>query len=518
MGTVPSSLVKPSDVTIPINEALHDYITRNEVCKKEIISELGKVHSNVAFDKSSETCLILSFDVVPESLLALRLGSSWEDKAKKATQDLLDKYCVDELAVEPDVWARIEGDSIKMSSLNATVLYKEETTTVVVVGLQDDVRSCVDGIKQIAEIASQELERERNTIEQRIQMGSREELVFIWDRMHTSVGELDFSKDETSLTFVLKGSRDRVTEVEGILKDKQRDVVNQPLELSPALIEFINLAGPKKLERDLAQNDIFISLSNQEESIQIIAERKDVKRAEDNLGEILKEEELDLTPDQEMVTQGEEWKEFYEGLQDEVKSSNSVLHLKVLEGKIQVCGFSTVVADVSRKLKGYLENKKPTTEEVTLKSVREVEFVHYCMNLSESPELKSLRVTILPNMTEGSPCLKITAPSSVIKEAVTVVKNKLTPIVSDTFLYPKAGESKALEKNQQSLHTKAKDMGCKLYFTVQKPPDVKVADGLTAAAPQPSVSFPKLSPLQTTPLTVYHFIKMCNILLQDCCS
>ncbi|XP_076119600.1 protein mono-ADP-ribosyltransferase PARP14 isoform X2 [Alosa pseudoharengus] len=495
-GTAPSSFVQPSDVTIPIHEALYDYLTRNEVCKKEITSELAKVHSNVAFGKTTEPCLILSFDAVPESLLALRLGSSWERKAKKTTQDILDKYSVDELAVGPDVWARTEGESIKLSSLNATVRYKKDAAKVVVVGMQGDVRSCMEGIRQTVATASQELEKERNTVERQIQVGSREELDFIWDRVHTQIKDMEFTKDDTSLTFVLKGLRDRVTEAEKILKDKQSNVVNQPLALSSALVDFIKLAGPNKLERDLAQNNIFISLSNQEESVQIIAEKGDIKSAEDKLGEILQEEEILLSSDPEKVILGEEWKLFHEGLLDEVKASNNVLHLKVLEGKIEVCGFASLVADVSRKLKGYLENKKPTSEEVPLKSVKEVQFVDSCMNLSEAPELKSLHVTILANKTEASPCLKITAPSSSIKDAVTLVKNKLTPIVNDTFLYSKAGQSKVLEKNEQSLQAKAKEMGCKLFFTVQKPPDVKA----TATAPQPTARAVGTAPTPLSPI------------------
>lgn len=488
VGTSPSSLVKPPDVIIPIKEALRDYITRNEVCKKEMMSELEKMHSNVTIHKAPEPCLKLCFNAVPDSLLALRLGSSWEKKAKKASQDLLDKYSVEELAVDPDVWTRVENETVRLSSLNATVRYMKDAAKIVVVGLQEDVMDCMKGIRQTVTTASEELEKERNTVERQIQVGSTEELEFIWDRVHAKVKDVNFTKDDTNLTFVLKGLRDHVSEAENVLEGIKSNVVNQPLPLSPTQVNFIKLAGPKKIERKLAQNNIFISLSDQEESIQIIGERSDVKGAEDKIGGLLKEEEILLPLDKEMVTQSEDWDEFYQGLLSEVKSSNNFIHLEVLKEKIEVCGFSSVVADVSNKLRGYLENKKPTTEEVLLKSVKEVEFVDSCMNLSEAPELKSLHVTILANKTEASPCLKITAPSSCIKEAVTFVKNKLIPIVNDTFLYSKAGQSKVLEKNKHSLQTKAKEMGSKLFFTVQKPTDMKATAVSTTASPQPSVS------------------------------
>ncbi|XP_063070156.1 protein mono-ADP-ribosyltransferase PARP14-like [Engraulis encrasicolus] len=520
VGIAPSSLVTPSDITLPINPTLYDYIIRNEVCKKEMMTELCKLHSNVAFDDSAETSLILSFDAEPQTLLALRLGSKWEAEAKKAAQVLLEKYSVSELPVEPDVWTRIEDDAVKLSSLNATVRYRKEAGEVVVVGLQGDVEGCAEEIGKIAETALNQLEVERNTIEREVKVHSREELDFIWERWHTKITNVhrcELLKDETDLAFVLQGLREQVTKAEEVLTNVKQNVVNQSLQLEPALLEFIIKVGPKKLGKDLAQSNIFVSLHSLEETIQIIADQGDVKTAEDKLAEILKEEKIPLNPEQSMVTHGEDWKDFYESLKNEVKSSNNILNLKVTEADIQVCGYSAVVADVSRKLKGYLEHNKPATEEVALTSVREVEFVDSCMNLSTAPELERLYVTILPNLTQASPSLKITAPSSSIKEAVTVVENKVKAIVKDTFRYPKAGQSKVLEKHKHSLQTKAKDMGCKLYFDKKAaflllPPVAAPATNPAAApvaATQQSAGPGGLSPTSSSGKVIINGVPVC---------
>ncbi|XP_063069030.1 protein mono-ADP-ribosyltransferase PARP14-like [Engraulis encrasicolus] len=489
VGIAPSSLVTPSDITLPINPTLYDYIISNEVCKKEMMTELCKLHSNVAFDDSTETSLILSFDAVPKTLLALKLGSKWEAEAKKAAQVLLEKYIVSELPVEPNVWNRIEDDAVKLSSLNATVRYRKEAGEVVVVGLQGDVEGCAEEIVKMAETAHNQLEVERNTIEREVKVHSREELDFIWERWHTKITDVNFSRDEIELAFLLQGLKEQVTKAEEVLTNVKQNVVNQSLQLEPALLEFIIKVGPKKLGKDLAQSNIFVSLHSLEETVQIIADQGNVKTAEDKLGEILKEEKIPLNLEQSMVTHGEDWKDFYESLKNEVKSSNNVLNLEVTEAEIQVCGYSAVVVDVSRKLKGYLEHNKPAMEKVALTSVREVEFVDSCMNLSTAPELESLYVTILPNLTPASPSLKITAPCSSIKDAVTVVENKVKAIVKDTFRYPEAGQLKVLEKHKHSLQTKAKDMGCKLYFD-KKAADIPIAAPATNPAPAPPAAAP----------------------------
>ncbi|XP_035605774.1 uncharacterized protein LOC118366981 [Oncorhynchus keta] len=149
----------------------------------------------------------------------------------------------------------------------------------------------------------------------------------------------------------------------------------------------------------------------------------------------------------------------------ETSNSPRTTSISVTQEKIGVCGFSSVVADVAGKLRGYLDNKKPETVDVSLKPVQEVEFVASCMNLSEVPKIKALGVTILPCKTLGSPCLKITAASNTIKEAVDAVKQQVSTITTERYTYSKAGESKVLEKNQADLQAKFKDLGCKLYLS-----------------------------------------------------
>ncbi|XP_016110503.1 poly [ADP-ribose] polymerase 14-like, partial [Sinocyclocheilus grahami] len=126
---------------------------------------------------------------------------------------------------------------------------------------------------------------------------------------------------------------------------------------------------------------------------------------------------------------------------------------------------SSAVADVTGKVKRYLDNKEPTTENVPLKSVREAEYVESCLNLSELPELKSLGATVLAYRTSNCPCLKVTAAKDNIKDAVRVVQQQSSSILMESHKYSKAGEAKFLEKNEANMKTKAKEMQCSLYLS-----------------------------------------------------
>lgn len=192
----------------------------------------------------------------------------------------------------------------------------------------------------------------------------------------------------------------------------------------------------------------------------ILVEKENLKGAENKVGEILKEEVIQISPNQS----GDAFTRFLRNLQDEKEKANDV-RIAQLNMQVIIYGLSNAVADVSGKVRRYLENKNPTTENVPVKSAREVEFVDSCLNLSDLPELKRLGASILPYKASDSPCLKVTAPKDNVKDAVAVVKQKLSTIVVEKHKYRKAGEAKVLEKHEDNVKTKAREKQCSLYLS-----------------------------------------------------
>ncbi|XP_041724440.2 protein mono-ADP-ribosyltransferase PARP14 [Coregonus clupeaformis] len=459
----------PTKVTLPLSTELLDFINCDETRKQEITTVLRRVHASVSFNTTTEPPQMeLDMTMGNESLGMLRLFPTWERKARREALALLEKYKEVQLPIEVEVWERIESSCLGLKSHGASISYRSTSAEIVVVCVQNEVKTLVEKIAHMVKKARDELERERNTVLRKIPLDSKEELDLICDLVSGKLVDVGFSKDEESFIICLKGLENQVSTAEGAVKEALGNVEAKLLDISMPLMEFLKSVDLKKFEKNhFAQNNISSVFLLGDDSIQILAKRTDIQRAEDKLHEVIKEEVIKLTPDQTHVTKGEQWLQFCAGLNGELKSTknNHNVSISVSQEKIGVCGFSSVVADVSGKLRGYLNNKKPETADVPLKSVQEVQYVATCMNLSEVPEIKALGVTILPCKTQGSPCLKITAASDKIKEALEAVKQRVSTITTEKYTFSEAGKSKVLEKNQVALQAKAKDLGCKLYLS-----------------------------------------------------
>ncbi|XP_035630002.1 uncharacterized protein parp14rs3 isoform X2 [Oncorhynchus keta] len=459
----------PTEVTLPLSVELLDFINHDETRKQEITTGLLRVHARVSFNMSTEPPQMeLNMTMENESLGMLRLFPTWERKARRQALALLKKYKEVQLPIEVEAWERIESGCLGLKSPGASISYRSTSAEIVVVCVQNEAKTLVEKIEQMVKNASDELERERNTVLRKIPLDSKEKLDFICDLVSGKLVDVGFSKDEESFIICLKGLENQVSTAEGAVKEALGKVEAKLLEISMPLVEFLKSVDLKKIEKNhFAQNNISSVFLPGNDSIQILADRTNIQRAEDKLHEVIKEEVIKLTPDQTHVTKGEQWLQFFAGLNGELKSTknNHNVIISVSQEKIGVCGFSNVVADVSGKLRGYLDNKKPETVDVPLKSVQEVQYVASCMKLSEVPEIKALGVTILPCKTQGSPCLKITAARDKIKQALDAVKQQVSTITTEKYTYSEAGKSKVLEKNRVALQAKAKDLGCKLYLS-----------------------------------------------------
>ncbi|XP_036401797.1 protein mono-ADP-ribosyltransferase PARP14 [Megalops cyprinoides] len=487
-GETPTLPNFPSEMIIPVDAFLLDYIKLNEACKRDFDRILQEVYASISLEEPHQVTLQMTVD--RESLLLHRLAHTWKRNARQAIETLLEKYSVIMLMSTEEVWERIKSRCLSLSSSNASVSYESSKHRIVIVGQQSDAKRISDEIQALVKKGKEELEVEMNTIERKIPLDSREELDFLWNLVSAKLKDVKASKDEANLTFHLKGLRDNVSKGEGIVQEAQKGIATQTLNLSAQLTEFLKSLDLKKFERDhFIHNHISAVILSRGDSFQLLAENHDSQKARNKIKEVVKEEVINLTPDQVKVTKDEQWRVFFNGLKEEVESCSNVQNVSILVSDVQitVCGFCNVVADVSRKLKGYLNNKMPVTEDVPLKTLKEVEYIDACMRLSEAPEIKALDVTILSSKTQVSPCLKVTAASDKIKEAVAAVKKQIAVIVTEKHTYSKAGESKVLQKHQAALKARAKEFDCKLYLTIEPAKQInpgqsysyKIADCLT---------------------------------------
>ncbi|XP_028846983.1 protein mono-ADP-ribosyltransferase PARP14 isoform X2 [Denticeps clupeoides] len=457
----------PTEVAISVSEHIFEYITQTKECEEDFRNSLARFHVSVSFDRrNGPSHVVLKSHVDPESLAALMLGSSWRSELQREVEALLGKYSVAQLDIKLDVWKMIEDEGAGLRHHDTLVNYFSNVAKVVVVGAESAVKKRVEAIKSMVAKASSELERERNTVQRKIPAASSEELGFIWELVHDKLKNVEFSKDEADLTFILKGLRHHVAFAEDTLKDIQRNLICLPLDLSLHLNNFLNSFDLKLFERQyLTVDKLVVSLVEKDGGIQVLGQKDDAQRAVEITKETLTEQTIHLTRDQVSLTGTACWDDFLNVLQDKEEFCHAPV-LLVDDDVITVSGFSRAVGDVSKQLMGFFENWQYVTEKVPLKSVKEGEFFQSIL----SEDLDELEATV-SCIAEFPPRLKITAPRCHMEKAESVVKQKLASVVTEVLTYSRAGESKVLQKNQDFLQTYAKEMGCRLYLQqLQQPP------------------------------------------------
>ncbi|XP_062313703.1 protein mono-ADP-ribosyltransferase PARP14 isoform X2 [Osmerus eperlanus] len=459
----------PTKVAIPLCSAILGFISSDEGREKEMKAVLDKVHAGASINMAADPPqLELQMTMEKDSLGALRLGPAWEGNARREAQALLEKYKKAKLPSAMEVWERVESTCLGLNRPNARVSYSRGTSEIVVVGTHAVVGGVMEELEDIVKKAREDLETERDTRESKIVLGSKEEMDFIWDRISGKVADVELSKEDESIC--VKGLKDKVNTAERVVKEIQMNVQAKELDLSVPLVNFMMSLDLKKFERDhFRPMNISCVFLRADKSIKILGEQDEIQKAEDKLHKVIKEEVIKLTLEQNNVTNSEQWRQFQTDLTSDLKTSGNDKEVSISPSvtKIGICGVSSVVADMLSKITGYLENKKPTTEDVPLNSLEEVEYAESCMGLSDDPNLKALGVTILACKNAHSPCLKVTAASEKIKEAVQMVKLRVSAITAEKHVYTKAGESKALEKNEVALKAKAKELKCDLHLRLQ---------------------------------------------------
>ncbi|KPP74856.1 poly-like [Scleropages formosus] len=462
----------PRTVTFPLDSEYLGKIYLHERLKEHFERTLREAHAKLSIERTAvPPQVLLEMSLDPSTLLLYHVAPTWESDAQKAMQDLLETYTVFLVAAKSEVWERIKDRCLNTNSDDVHVSYNSTSCTVVLVGHRGEAKRVEDNIKVLVMQTDAELETERSTVEKSFPVQAKEELDFLWNLVSGKLGDVESSVDEANLSIHLKGLQDKVSSAEATVKEAHMNLAIQTLNLSAHKVEYLKTFDIKKFVADhFVPNCISAVILDRGHSYQILVEKKDLPNAENKINDVLKEEVIDLTPDQVEITKGENWRHFYNELNKDVESFSSVGNVRVShkDKQIVIVGFGSAVADITRKVKGYLNDKVPATEEVPLKSEQEMELIRDCMNLQEEPDIKALDIMVLPSQAWVSPCLKVTAAREKIKEAVSVVKKHTARIMMEKHTFSKAGEFKVLEKNQAALKARGKELRCKLFFSNEK--------------------------------------------------
>ncbi|KAI4899304.1 hypothetical protein NFI96_022821, partial [Prochilodus magdalenae] len=193
-GETPTLSGVQTNITIPVDMEILKFIENNEQCKNDLLDRLKTVQARVLFDKTTfQREIVVEMDLDKESLVALRIGPTWEKKARKAAQEFLMKLSVDEVAVEDKFWRSVESKCLKLITPEADIFFRQTDSKIIIVGLAEVVSALVDKIKNLVRMATVSLALNKKTTAAVVQGNSSEKIPL------KSVREMEFIESYMNL-------------------------------------------------------------------------------------------------------------------------------------------------------------------------------------------------------------------------------------------------------------------------------------------------------------------------------
>uniref|UniRef100_UPI00398F3F7B protein mono-ADP-ribosyltransferase PARP14-like isoform X2 n=1 Tax=Pristiophorus japonicus TaxID=55135 RepID=UPI00398F3F7B len=459
---------QPEQCDICINPSLLSYIQKTRLCNQELEQIAKCVYCNITFtDSPNSKQMILKPSFDANILLCYKIAKDWKKHAEEAIRKFIGKFDIRDFPTDKDLWEKVKNKSRGLKAAGFDVLYCSIENKVVVVGEQSKVSDTSRKLQGILEKAKKELDDERNTVEEQIPLESLEELEFLQSHIKDTVFSVVISTNIDPPVLKLKGLKEKVGQAQKVISLFESQLERKPLNLSSHKEDFIKSLDKKFVKTHFIQKDIKATLVHRQ-SVELLAVKADVKKAEDKLKQLFQEIRIDITPQQIKVTEIDKWKRFVDDLKSGIQSKNE--GCRIIEEKnpaaIVIVGFSGIVADVANVLTSYLDDKQVITQLIPA-TVMEVDYMESSLILTELPEIQNKDVTI-KYIKVSSPGLKVFGAAEHINEAVSSIKEKISLIRSETYTYRKPGEATVLSKHKDTLQVKAKGHGCMLFIKTEE--------------------------------------------------
>ncbi|XP_066497038.1 protein mono-ADP-ribosyltransferase PARP14-like [Hoplias malabaricus] len=164
-GETPTLSGIPTNITVPVDTEVFNFIENSEQCRNDLLSQLQINNVSVTFDKADiPRKLILEMAVDKDSLAALRIGPTWESNARITAQTFFQNYKSVDVAVEVEVWKTVENTCLALRSPEADIIFRKTDSKVVIVGQTEVVHALLDKIKNLVKGTIANLSRDRDPI------------------------------------------------------------------------------------------------------------------------------------------------------------------------------------------------------------------------------------------------------------------------------------------------------------------------------------------------------------------
>ncbi|KTG46693.1 hypothetical protein cypCar_00039653 [Cyprinus carpio] len=423
----------PEPITVSVHPAIREFILN----KGQISSMKDRMSfCQINMDKPE---VLLSPDpaLLKQKGVTRQFIDGWNKNATDAFKKIISNYTTSEWPVSHALWSKVESD-VKKEVKNQVFTDMDASRGVLTLaGVTNEINGLKPIIKKILERATNQMEREKNSVTEYMELPPAMYTLLEQDGLQNAVSphlHTDYNKKMNKL--ILSGLHTETIDFKNWVLEKQINMKQKRLQIDRSILEFLRSEDSDEMSRELFISHGITAVYTIENGDVVVigSTERALADAEKRVNTVFTTKYL--TVEDQGVLQMPECLDLKKQLE---KKRFVSINLSQRE-KVVVTGFREPVMEVSERLGSFIEKHTRIEETVRVKSHAAVEFIKDRKSQDWQHFIKSDEVNV--HFDPKRPWIKLSGARTFVQPALTLFKGLADALYTDTLIIKKAGAKK----------------------------------------------------------------------------
>ncbi|XP_073770752.1 protein mono-ADP-ribosyltransferase PARP14-like isoform X2 [Danio rerio] len=440
----------PEPITVSVHPAIREFLLK----KGQISSIEDEMSSHFCQINMDKPDVLLSPDpaLLKQKGVSRRHIDGWSKNALDAFKKIISDYTTSEWPVSHALWSKVEND---IKTVVKDQVYTDMDAfkgVLTLAGMSHEIIGLKLIMEKILEKATNQLEREKNSVTENMEMSPAMYFLLKQDGLKTAASpqlRIDYYKNMNRLT--VSGLQKESLVFKNWVLQKQINIKQKSLKIDRSVLDFL-----KSVDCDEMSTDLFLShrisavYTIENGDVFVIGSTEQAcTEAEKRLNTVLTSKAL-LVEDQS-VLQMPEWQDLKKQLLELFNTSKKrTVSINISQrDKVMVTGFREPVMEVSGRLEKLIEKHTRIEETVRVKSHATAKFIEDRKSQDWQHLLKSGEIKV--SFDPKRPRIKLSGQRTFVQPAVTFFKRLAESLHTDTLTIKKAGAKKYFKEQGKMM-------------------------------------------------------------------
>lgn len=445
----------PKAFTKSIDCAILTYISGHQSAAESIRRDLMEHFCVVTLDQSS-VCLSPAPTLHQQKDLKAN-NNQWRETTEATFAQSISKFRCLNLFPESEAWEESEETIRQMLLKEDVVVVPDKDGGVVSVA---GPVSAVDGVEQslykATDAISKRLQRQKSSVTDTVKLPPAISSVLVQGDLKEALcsvyPQLEMSHSKGSPDLIVTGLPEEIAEVQKIIFHRILELKYQKLELDRFVIDLLKEEQEEELtDVFLAAYGINAAFKISGSGLQLVAITDGALRdAEEHLVNLLITQDVDV--EDANVLNTPQWHQVCQ-METANNALASRLRIHTTDQKVVVCGHRDAVIDVSRTLKGFLEQNAHVEETIAIKPNTILNYIQ----ITDKPTIEQIQHKVALSYKDEAICLS--GSRAHVLEGKSLVEKLVSSVLFETFRVSAPG-AKKLFKSLDNMSSLFSEGGC----------------------------------------------------------